>query len=161
MKTCMRLKLPVLFAVLLPSAPLWAHHGSTGFDQKKPVHFIGKVSLLDWANPHVTIHLDVTGADGKVTTWLVGTLPPNAAIRQGFPKSSFTVGTELTVDGYQATDGSNHVNAASIVFPDGKKIVTPGCFTADGVGPREALYLGWAAGRQCYQPVDGKGIRIE
>jgi hypothetical protein len=132
----MRRKLPVvttglLIAMLLTAAPSWAHHGSTGFDQKKPVHLIGKVSLVEWTNPHVVIHLDAAGPDGKVATWLVNTLPPNAAKRQGFSPDSFAAGTEISVDGYQAIDGSNHVNGTSIVFPDGKKIVTPDCFSAD------------------------------
>jgi hypothetical protein len=50
----------------------------------------------------------------------------------------------LSVDGYQALDGSNHVNGTSIVFKDEKKIVTSGCFTAEP---------------HCYTPGDGKGIR--
>ena len=124
----MRLKLPVVIAVLLAAAPIWAHHGSTGFDQKKPVHLVGKVSLLEWMNPHIVIHLEVAGADGKVATWLVNTIPPNAAIRLGFSKNSFAVGTEISVEGYQATDGSNHVNGTNILLKDGKRIVTPDCF---------------------------------
>ena len=142
----MRLKLSVVIVVLLAAAPLWAHHGSTGFDQKKPVHFIGKVSLLEWTNPHIVIHLEVAGADGKVATWLVNSFPPNAAKRLGFSQSSFAVGTEITVDGYQATDGSNHVNGTSIVFGDGKKIVGSDCF--DG-------------GQNCFKPLDGKGNPIK
>ena len=61
----MKLKPPGVLAVLLAAVPLWAHHGSTGFDQKKPVHFIGKVSLLEWMNPHVVIHLEVAGPTAK------------------------------------------------------------------------------------------------
>ncbi len=155
MKTSSSLKLPVVVAVLLAAAPIWAHHGSTGFDQKKPVHLIGKVSLLEWNNPHVVIHLEVVGADGKAATWLVNTRPPNPMIRLGFSKSSFAVGTELTIDGYQAEDGSNHVNGTSIVFQDGKKIDTPGCFDAAGRG------LPWASSDQCFTPAGGDGLRIQ
>jgi len=145
----MRLKLPVVIAVLLAAVPIWAHHGSTGFDQKKPVHFTGKVSGLDWSNPHIVIHLEVAGADGKLATWLVNARPPNVEIRQGFSKSSFAVGTEITVDGYQALDGSNHVNGTNIVLADGQKIVIPDCFKDDG-----AFF--------CYKPYDqSKGKRIE
>ena len=129
-------------SVLLAASPIWAHHGSTGFDQKKPVHLVGKVSLLEWMNPHIVIHLEAAGADGKVATWLVNTLPPNTAMRRGFSKSSFAVGTEISVDGYQALDGSNHVNGTNIVLGDGQRIVTPDCF--DNVP-------------HCYKPGDGKG----
>jgi hypothetical protein len=142
----MRLRLPVVIAVLLAVAPIWAHHGSTGFDQKKPVHLVGKVSLLEWMNPHIVIHLEVAGADGKVATWLVNTLPPNPAIRAGFSKNSFAVGTEISVEGYQALDGSNHVNGTNIVLGDGQKIITPDCFDN---------------GPFCYKPVDGKSKTIE
>jgi hypothetical protein len=131
-------------AVLLVAAPIRAHHGSAGIDQKKPVHFTGKVSQLEWINPHIVIHLEVTAADGKVTTWLVNTIPPNTAKRRGFSQNSFAVGTEISVEGYQALDGSNHVNGTNIVLGDGQKIVTPDCFD-NGPG--------------CFKPADGKGFR--
>ena len=124
----MQRRLPIFIVLLLAVAPLWAHHGSAGFDQSKPVHLIGKISSVDWTNPHIVIHLDVAGADGQVTTWLVNTHAPNAAKRAGFPQTAFAAGTDLTIDGYQAADGSNHVNGTNIVFPDGRKIVSPDCF---------------------------------
>jgi len=142
----MRLKLLVVIAVLLAVAPMWAHHGSAGFDQKKPVHFVGRVNLLEWNNPHIVIHLEVTGTDGRVATWLVNTIPPNTAKRRGFSRNSFAVGTEISVEGYQALDGSNHVNGTNIVLGDGKKIVTPDCFDN---------------GPQCYKPGDGKSNQIK
>jgi hypothetical protein len=146
--------LVVVMGVLLAAAPIWAHHGSAGFDQKKPVHLVGKVSLVEWINPHIVIHVEAGDVDGRIATWLVNTLPPNPAIRLGFSKSSFAVGTDLIVDGYQAEDGSNHVNGTSIVFKDGKKIVSPGCFDALGRG------LKWGS-TQCFAPVGSKGNRIE
>ena len=132
----------VLLGVLMASVALWAHHGSAGFDQNRPVHFIGKVSSVEWTNPHVVIHLDVAGADGKTATWLVNTLPPKTAERLGFPKNAFQGGTEITVDGFQALDGSNHVNGTQILFQDGKKITSPDCFDN---------------GPHCYKPSSAKG----
>ncbi len=142
----MRFKLPAVFAVLLAAAPVSAHHGSAGFDQNKPVHLIGKVSMLEWTNPHIVVHLDMAGADGKVVTWLVNTVPPTVAKRHGFSQSSFATGTEVSIDGYQAIDGSNHVNGTSIVFKDGKKIGGYDCFSPGAV---------------CYTPLDSKGNRIQ
>ena len=95
--------------------------------------------MLDWTNPHVVIHLEVTGTDGKTATWLVNTIPPGAMKFRGLSKSSFAVGTEISVDGYQAIDGSNHVNGHTVVFPDGQKLGDgPDCF---------------AAPQQCFHPV--------
>jgi len=57
-------------SILLAASPIWAHHGSTGFDQKKPVHLVGKVSLLEWMNPHIYFYVDVKDdASGKVTNY--------------------------------------------------------------------------------------------
>jgi hypothetical protein len=124
----MKCGLSLITALLLAVVPISAHHGSAGFDEKKPVHLVGKVSQLEWANPHIVIHVEAAGADGQTATWLVNTLPPNTAIRRGFSKTSFAVGTEISVDGYQALDGSNHVNGTNIVLGDGRKIVSPDCF---------------------------------
>ena len=44
-----------------------AHHAfSAEFDAKKPVNFTGKVTSMEWINPHVWIHVDVTLPDSAV-----------------------------------------------------------------------------------------------
>lgn len=124
----MRKCLSGLAILICAAAPIWAHHGSTGYDQKKPVHLVGTVSGLDWSNPHIVVHVDAPGADGKMATWLVNTRPPNTAIREGFSKADFAVGTAVTIDGYQASDGSNRVNGTNILLKDGKGIKSAPCF---------------------------------
>src|SRR4029078_13123137 len=94
--------------LFLAVGPLWAHHAfEAEFDQKKPVHLVGKVTKMEGINPHSWIHIDVTGPDGKVTSWMVECGSPNIMLRRGFTKNSLDAGTELTVDGYQAKNGSN------------------------------------------------------
>jgi hypothetical protein len=62
----MRTKLAI---AILAVMPLWAHHAfQAEFDDKKPVTLSGKVTDMEWINPHAWIHLDVTGPDGKVTS---------------------------------------------------------------------------------------------
>ena len=141
----MRFRLPFITLLLVAASPTWAHHGSAGFDENKPVHLVGRVRSVDWSNPHVVIHLDVAAPNAQLATWLINTDPPNAAKRKGFPEGAFAVGTELTVDGYQAIDGSNHVNGTKIVFPDGRTIISPDCFDN---------------GPYCYQRADGP-IRVQ
>ena len=109
----MKFKLFVVMTGLLTAATTWAHHGLAEFDQTKSLRLSGTISKTEWANPHVLIHLSVTGADRKVTEWLVECPPPSFMRRAGFPQSAFEAGTELTVDGYQAKDGSNRINAAN------------------------------------------------
>src|SRR5262245_10246493 len=102
----------VLFVVALAgllsatAAPLWAHHAfEAEFDQKQPVSLKGKVTVMEWINPHSWIHIDVAGADGKVTNWMVECGSPNIMLRRGFTKESLKAGTELSVQGYRAKNG--------------------------------------------------------
>src|ERR1700743_1455135 len=116
----MRTKLAI---VILAIVPAWANHAFQGeFDDKKPVTLSGKVTDMEWINPHAWIHIDVTGPDGKVTSWMVEAGSPNVLLRRGFTKASVPAGTQVVVEGYQAKDGSNRANGRDITLPDGKKL---------------------------------------
>jgi hypothetical protein len=78
-------------------------------------------SVPAW-DPHAWIHVDVTGADGKVASWMIEAGSPNVLLRRGFTKASVPVGTQVVVEGYQAKDGSNKANGRDITLPDGKKL---------------------------------------
>src|SRR5262245_54739839 len=117
----------VVVASVLLAIPLFAHHAfQAEFDDKKPVHLVGKVTKMEWINPHAWIHIDVTDADGKVTSWMVECGSPNIMLRRGFTKESLEFGTVLTVDGYQAKNGSMRANGSSVTFRDGRRLFVGG-----------------------------------
>ena len=122
----MRSKLLLVVAgagLLLAAMPLAAHHAfAAEFDSKKPVHLAGTVTKVELINPHAWIHVDVAGADGKVTSWMIEAGSPNVLFRRGFTKGSVPAGTQVVVEGYQAKDGSNRANGRDITLPDGKKL---------------------------------------
>jgi Family of unknown function (DUF6152) len=124
----MRKQFSILIAFsALAVLPAWGHHAfQAEFDDKKPVDLTGKVTEMEWINPHSWIHIDVTGPDGKVTNWMVECGSPNIMIRRGFTKRSLEPGTEITVKGYQAKNGDFKANGSSVTFKDGKRLFVGG-----------------------------------
>ena len=109
--------------LLAAVAPIAAHHAfAAEFDANKPVKFTGTVVKVDFINPHSWIHMDVKDASGKVTRWMIEGGSPNTLFRRGITKDSLPEGTQITVDGYQAKDGSNKANGRDVTYPDGRKI---------------------------------------
>ena len=62
----------------------------------------------------------------QVTNWMVECGSPNIMLRRGFTKNSLDVGTELTIEGYQAKNGSNRANGSSVTFRDGRRLFVGG-----------------------------------
>jgi hypothetical protein len=122
----MKFKLAVLSAgagLLLAALPVLAHHSfAAEFDVSKPITLKGKFVRMDWVNPHSHILLDVTDADGKVTTWSFEALPPNVLYRQGWRKDSLKPGEEIEVEGFQAKDGSANAWSRSVKTADGRRL---------------------------------------
>ena len=107
----------------LATTPGWAHHSfAAEFDARQPVNFTGTVTRMQWTNPHVWIHVDVTQPDGAVEKWAIEAGTPNVLFRRGFTKESLAAGTEIIVDGYRAKDGSRRANGRNITFTDGRTL---------------------------------------
>jgi hypothetical protein len=100
-----------------------AHHAfAAEFDANKPVNFKGKITKMEWINPHTWLHFDVTGPDGKMVNWAIEAGTPNVLFRRGFTKQSLLPGTDIQIDGYQAKDGSHRANGRDLTFADGRKL---------------------------------------
>jgi Family of unknown function (DUF6152) len=122
--------------LLTAVSPVWAHHAfAAEYDGKKQVHLEGVVTQMEWINPHTWIHIDVTGPDGTVTSWMIEGGSPNILLRRGFNKGSLEKGQKIAVDGFQAKDGSNRANGSNITYPDGKKLFLGSSGTGAPVDP--------------------------
>jgi hypothetical protein len=110
-------------AVASAPAAVSAHHSfAAEFDSNQPITLKGTVVKMDWINPHSWIHLDVKNKDGSVTRWMIEGGTPNTLVRRGFTKTSVQAGTEITVEGFRAKNGSNRANGADLILPDGRRL---------------------------------------
>ena len=111
-------------AVAAPGAAP-AHHAFGGeFDANRPVLLRGKVTRVQWVNPHVWIHIEVTADDGSSEEWMVEGGSPNTLTRLGLSGDSIEIGTEVVVDGYQARDPTlKRANGRNITLADGRQLL--------------------------------------
>jgi len=125
--------LTLLSGLLMSVAPAIAHHSfAAEYDRAKPISFKGKVTKVEWMNPHIYFYVDVTDANGKVINYAVEGGAPNGLYRNGWRKDSLKAGDMVSVDGWRAKDGSNTVNAGSVILPDGKKVFAGSADEAGG-----------------------------
>ena len=128
----------LMFAATLP---VRAHHAfGAEFDANRPVLLKGKVTKVEWVNPHTWIHMEVVNPDGTKAVWMVEGGTPNTLLRRGVNRDSLKIGTDIVVDCYQSKDRSNRANGRDVTFPDGKKLFMGSSGTGaprDGRDPTE------------------------
>jgi hypothetical protein len=111
-------------SLMVAALPALAHHSfSAEYDRAKTVQLKGTVTKVEWMNPHARFYLDVKGDDGKVINWEFELGSPNGLMRQGWTRNSLKVGDVVSVNGSQAKDGSNLVNANNVLFENGKRVL--------------------------------------
>ncbi|MGC1460444.1 MAG: DUF6152 family protein [Steroidobacteraceae bacterium] len=99
-----------------------AHHSVAGeFDVRKIVTLSGVVSDVEWANPHIYIHVDVKDPTGAVTTWRLESVPVAMMRKAGLSKVLLLGnGQRATVEAYLARDGTPHLGyLVNVTYADG------------------------------------------
>ncbi len=119
MKTLIRTTLLVLLTNLLVTVrPAAAHHSFPAqYDADKKITLTGKVTKVEWTNPHIFIYIDVPdAATGAVVNWALELGGPNSLLRLGWKRDSLKTDDLITVEGSLARDGSNLANARTILM---------------------------------------------
>ena len=110
-------------AVLWLSQPVAAHHSlAAQYDPARPITLTGKVSKVEWTNPHARFYLDVKDPKGQVVTWNFELASPNTLQRAGWSRTSLKEGDQITVEGSSARSGANLGNARCVTLADGSRL---------------------------------------
>jgi hypothetical protein len=141
MRTILLVAACVGIGLLVTAVPLGAHHSfAAEFDANRPLTLKGKVTKVQWINPHAWIHISVAKPDGTTEEWMIEAGTPNTLIRRGLTRDSLLPGTEIVVDGYQSKDLTRKANGRDVTFPDGRKLFMGSSGTGaprDGRDPNE------------------------
>jgi len=94
----------VLVAILLTVPVLVeradAHHGAGLYDMRKNVELAGKLTRLDFVNPHSYVYFDVVGNDGKVLAMKCEMRSATTLRRSGWSPDMFKPGVSIKVTGH-------------------------------------------------------------
>lgn len=125
--------MPLTALALGCAIPLAAHHSfAAEFDGSKAIRLKGKLTKIEWTNPHSYFYMDVTDDNGAVANWSCEAGSPGALSRRGFKRGDIKLGDTMIVDGYRAKDGSRLIDARRVTLPDGR--IVSGGSAGDG-GP--------------------------
>jgi hypothetical protein len=104
--------------LIYTASPAFSHHSfAAEFDSTKPVKLTGKVTKLEWTNPHAYFYIDVTDEQtGKVVNWSVELGSPNGLTRLGWTRNTMKVEDIVIVEGTRAKYKENLANARSVVL---------------------------------------------
>ena len=122
----MRTLVVALFAAIAAgwlAAPVAAHHSfAAQYDPEKPITLTGKVTKVEWTNPHARFYIDVKDEAGKVTNWELELGSPNGLMRRGWSRNTLKIGDVVEVEGSLAKDGSKLANARAVKDAAGKRL---------------------------------------
>ena len=116
----------VLFAFIMASASVYAHHSLAGvYALGKEAKVTGAFKAFRLVNPHSTMKIDVKNKDGSVTEWtfLGGSVGQIARLGLKEGPNALKPGDEITVTIVPAIDGKSPVGLLSaITYADGHTV---------------------------------------
>ena len=114
----------VILGLVCAGGSVAAHHAANAkYDMTKSITLVGKVTKMEWMNPHIYFYIDVTDGKGTVTNWAVEGTTPIQLYRRGWKKDALKPGDTVTVEGYMAKEeGLRHINSRNVTLPDGRKV---------------------------------------
>ena len=119
MRTLQTLALAAIGALVV-TGPLRAHH-DWPVDRSRQITLQGTVTAFTWANPHVTIALEVQ-TDGAVEKWILGGSSPKVMTDGGWDRDTLKPGDVITGIGYRFRNGSNVALLQKIVLASGREL---------------------------------------
>lgn len=101
--------------------PAWAHHSHANYEAIKWTDLKGKVTEVQWLNPHVWLYVDVMNPKtNQMEQWTLEGGSPAALTRGGWKKDTVKIGDDINVKCHTAKDGSNNCLLGFLTTPGGQ-----------------------------------------
>jgi len=124
----------VMTLLLLSTVGAAAHHGFGTFDLTKSVTYTGKLTRIEFINPHSWLYFETTDASGKVQKHRCEMRSAHTLRRSGWTKELFPIGEQVTVEAApdRADVASCYLN--TIRFANGNHMDRYGQYVKAGQG---------------------------
>lgn len=110
--------------LLVAVVPVLAHHSvQAQFDLNKPITVTGKVTKVEWINPHSYLFMEVNDDKGNVKRWAFEMAGPGALRKSGLSRTDrggLKAGDTVTVNAVLAKDGSDLGLIKNVTLPAGR-----------------------------------------
>ena len=115
------------------------------YDQGRRVTFDGTIAQFQFVNPHPFVMIDVKDANGKVTNWKIEMGNPASLTKAGWSKDKLKVGQMVTLQGWQAKNGTHFASAEEVTMASGERLSAASSYDRGAVP---------TSGRTTPKPVD-------
>jgi hypothetical protein len=95
----------------------FAHHPfAAEYDSNKPAQVEGKVTAVNWTNPHAFVTVAAKDESGKLQHYRVELGSPSALQHKGLKRGTLKVGQTVGVAGWFSRDGQSRINARALTI---------------------------------------------
>jgi hypothetical protein len=113
---------PLALALLVLATTTPAHHGISNWDLNTDVTLTGRITGLDFINPHSWLRLEVKDASGKTQAWSCEMRSAYSLRRSGWTVDMFKAGSAITVTGSPERTKPRQCYLSTIRFADGSSM---------------------------------------
>jgi hypothetical protein len=128
------------FAVVfcVSALPAFAHHGPGTFELGKSVTYTGKLTRVDFVNPHSWLYFEVTDANARVSKYRCEMRSAHTLRRSGWSKELFPINARVTIEAAPDRADPNSCYLNTIRFENGSHMDRYGQYVkASGGGVHE------------------------
>jgi hypothetical protein len=112
----------VAAGLLVMSSQVNAHHGSSGYDNRKMTVLKATITEFIWMNPHSQVKFDALDENGVVRHWNIEAPPPTMLTERGWTRSSLKPGWVVMMHFNAAQNGSPVGIMRKAVLPNGEDL---------------------------------------